>query len=121
MGAVDKFLRVVYRRRWALTVAILFISFLAMNVLTPYIADDYGNLPKYMEERTTSFAEIIDSARQSYQNWGGRFVASLFTALFVGIPAYIFDFLNTLAYFLATALIYLICKGNHPQDRKSVV
>ena len=116
MGAVDKFLRVVYRRRWALTVAILFISFLAMNVLTPYIADDYGNLPKYMEERTTSFAEIIDSARQSYQNWGGRFVASLFTALFVGIPAYIFDFLNTLAYFLATALIYLICKGNHPHN-----
>lgn len=116
MGAVDKFLRVVYRRRWALTVAILFISFLAMNVLTPYIADDYGNLPKFAAERTTSFAEIIDSARQSYQNWGGRFVASLFTALFVGIPAYIFDFLNTLAYFLATALIYLICKGDHPHN-----
>lgn len=101
------------RKAWIFAVGILFLSFLAMNVLTPYVADDYGNLPEFASEGTSSFGEMINTALKSYQNWGGRFTASLFTAIFACLPAFLFDVLNTLAYLLVTALIYLICKGNH--------
>lgn len=93
------------RKAWIFAVGILFLSFLAMNVLTPYVADDYGNLPEFASEGTSSFGEMINAALKSYQNWGGRFTASLFTAIFACLPAFLFDFLNTLAYLLVTALI----------------
>lgn len=111
---VNRMNRLLTRRTaWIATVSVLALSFLAMNVLTPYIADDYGNLPPFLSEGTMSSGNIINTALQSYQNWGGRFAASLFTAIFACLPAFLFDVLNTLAYFAVTALIYGICKGNH--------
>ncbi len=108
---MDRFL--TRRTAWIAAVSVLALSFLAMNVLTPYIADDYANLPPVFSKQTMSPVDMIDTALQSYQNWGGRFAASLFTAVFSCIPALMFDLLNTLAYLAATALIYGICKGNH--------
>lgn len=111
---MDKFF--TKRTAWMTSVSVLFLSFLAMNLLTPYIADDYGNLPPFLSEGTMSPGKIVNAAIQSYQNWGGRFAASLFTAIFACLPAFLFDVLNTLAYFTVTALIYGICKGNHPHS-----
>lgn len=100
---------------WAGMMIFIFASFLAMNCLTPYVADDYGNLPPFVPDgikRDQSIGDIVAPVIQFYRSWGGRVIASVLTAFFAHSPAFVFDLLNTMAYFCVTGLMYLICKGN---------
>lgn len=72
---------------WAGMMIFVFASFLAMNCLTPYVADDYGNLPPFVPDgikRDQSIGNIVAPVIQSYRSWGGGFLFLIMVRLCFG-------------------------------------
>lgn len=91
-------------------------AMLLINYLTPYVADDYINLPLKVwgtEEALTDWNSLLHSLHNFYFSWGGRVEGCLFTTLLLYLPPVAADLCNTLCYMTAIQLIYLICKGSH--------
>ncbi|MCH5265065.1 MAG: hypothetical protein J1F02_04145 [Lachnospiraceae bacterium] len=101
---------------WVGTIAILFVCVFLINYVTPYLADDYRYIPHVAfggTAKITSLKDVINSAVWFYRNMGGRVEGFLFATCFSYLPSYVFDFINTIAYFLVTGLVYFICKGTN--------
>ena len=50
----------------------IFISMLALNLLTPLIADDYSYALTYNHTRIKSIIDIINYQSHHYMVWGGE-------------------------------------------------
>jgi len=106
-----------FRSNYLAVTAVLAIAvaMFVINLLTPYLADDYSNLPITVwgsGEPLSDLGGMVRSMWHFYNNWGGRVEGSVFATLLLSVPPVIADLLNTLCYLLATLFIYLICKPN---------
>lgn len=96
---------------------IIFISMLALNFLTPLIADDYSYALTYNHTRIKNIIDIINYQSHHYMIWGGRTVAHSIAQSFLIFPKYIFNIFNSLIYIILVDLIYKIIKGKEKEDK----
>jgi hypothetical protein len=79
---------------------------LMLNVLTPYVADDFVYKYSFRDgTRITSVLQIFPSLYQHYMDNIGRIVPHFFAQLFLMGPKWIFNIANTLMFVLLVALI----------------
>lgn len=110
-------MRRISRNRWIWIscVAVIGAVIFLLNFLTPYLADDYSYSVHVIfgtGEKLSSVSDVLLSGKNFYMKGGGRVEGYFFTIAFSYLPPILFDILNTIGYLLATALIYLICRGN---------
>lgn len=99
--------------KWfTLLVGSVFVLILALNILTPIIADDYAySFSRVTGGRVTGLKDIFLSQVDHYFYWGGRSVVHFLaqTFLFIGKP--IFNILNSLVFVALTLIIYFMANG----------
>ncbi|WP_422479463.1 DUF3329 domain-containing protein [Pleomorphochaeta sp. DL1XJH-081] len=82
-----------------------FLIIFILNSLTPYVADDYSYAFSVATgERIESISDIIKSQYEHWHSWGGRSIAHFLAQLFILLPKFYFNILNSLMY---CAFIYL--------------
>lgn len=101
------------RRKIYLVLGMIFLLTLLLNILTPIIADDFGYSLNLDKEHLRGLKDIINFQIVHYNYWGGRSVAHTLVQLFLYLPKWIFNVLNSLCYTILIYLIYKIAK----QDR----
>ncbi len=90
---------------------------LALNFLTPLIADDYSYHFSWRDmSRITDIREAFLSMYAHYFNWGGRVLTHLIATLFLLIGKPVFNPANTAVYLWLSILIYRFVTIN--QDSK---
>ena len=94
--------------RSKLTLAILtggiFTLMLVLNIMTPYICDDYAyNLNYLTREPLGSFVEIFESMYAHSYKMNGRLISHGLAQVFMLLPTIVFDIVNA-AVFTLTAL-----------------
>ena len=95
----------------------IFISMLALNFLTPLIADDYSYALTYNHTKLKNVIDIINYQANHYMVWGGRTVAHSIAQLFLMLPKHIFSVFNSIIYIVLIDLIYKIIKGKEKEDK----
>ncbi|MFV0418234.1 MAG: DUF6056 family protein [Dysgonomonas sp.] len=97
---------------WIIAVLACFSVLLFLNILTPFISDDFAYFFIYGEQaRVASIGDVIQSQVNHYYQWGGRSVVHFIAQVLLMLPSYIADILNTLVYLAYAYLIYLHIKG----------
>ena len=109
-------------RRLALAFGAIFLTMLALNMLYPFMSDDYqfsfvwrgeyGSIynmsPEYPLRRVENMADIADSLRSMYFTWGGRMIGWGLVYLFVRLPHIVFDLLNATVFMIFLTLLTMI-------------
>jgi hypothetical protein len=87
-------------RLWfGLILAVTFTGMLALNLLTPLLADDYLYAFSFATgERITSVGDIFPSLAAHAATMNGRLTPHFFVQLFVMLPRWIFAILNSFVY-----------------------
>lgn len=94
------------RRERAIFYSILGISFvliLLLNLLTPFLSDDYGYLAEV--EKAGSFFDLFRQEYHQYLTWNGRSVAHFLLRVFLYLPRPVFKIANSLAFVCLSVLI----------------
>lgn len=98
--------------------SLIFLFMLIFNFLTPYIMDDYQFFFHFIGEgKNQNIWDVLVSLKDMYFTWGGRVFAHFFTFLFLLLPKWVFNIINSIVYVCNVYLIYLIAKGEkekHP-------
>ena len=111
--------KIISSKKAFFTAAVVIFSLMFLiNLLTPFIADDYANLQhtyfNQPDRKINSFYDAILSTIHYYQTWGGRIIAQMILVGISFLPHYVIAFINTAMYMIATGLIYQILKDqNH--------
>lgn len=101
-----------YSILWIVVVVACFSVLLFLNILTPFISDDFAYLFIYGEQaRVASIADVIQSQVNHYYQWGGRSVVHFIAQVLLMLPSYAADILNSFVYMAYAYLIYLHIKG----------
>lgn len=102
---------------WSFCLLLVFSLILLLNILTPYIADDFVyQLIFGTKEYVTNVGDIFESQLNHYDKWGGRSVVHFIAQVLLLLPPFLADVLNSMAYLLFVYLIYLHIigkKGRH--------
>ena len=106
------------KKAFFIAAVLIFSLMFLINLLTPFIADDYANLQhtyfNQPDRKINSFYDAILSTIHYYQTWGGRIIAQMILVGISFLPHYFIAFINTAMYMIATGLIYQILKDrNH--------
>lgn len=107
-----------YTILWCVVVLVFFTVLLAINSLTPLIADDFyyrRNLVYGENTSVQSLGDVVRSAQNVYAYNSGRVLTHLMYHLFGSIGKGAFNLLNSIAYVMVTFFIYSIIrnKGRH--------
>lgn len=79
--------------------AVVFLAMLALNCLTPYVADDYTFSFSYATgERLTGLWSVLESQWYHYFHWSGRFIIKCLAQGFTILPKAVFNLLNAAVY-----------------------
>ena len=98
------------RSKWTTLIVTggIFCSMLALNILTPYICDDFTyNLNFSTKEPLGSFLEIFESMYAHSYKMNGRLISHGLAQVFMLLPPLVFDICNAAVF---TATLYLINK-----------
>ena len=98
------------RSKWTLTVLTggLFAFMLALNILTPYICDDFTyNLNFATREPLGSILELFESMAAHSHKMNGRLISHGLAQVFMLLPPFIFDAVNAAVF---TGTLYLILR-----------
>lgn len=107
-------IRELNRSRWALAVlaAGVFALMLALNILTPYICDDYTyRLNFQTREPLASLWEIIPSMAAHSVKMNGRLISHGLAQMFMLLPPVVFDVVNAAVFTLTLYLAHRLCAG----------
>ena len=106
------------RRLFGAAAALVCLWMLLLNVLTPYIADDFTFAYAFDTGlRLHSLPQLIKSLAYHYYEWSGRVVVKFFAQGFTMLPKFVFDLCNAAAYLGLGLVIYRLAAGrrrNHP-------
>lgn len=80
-----------------------------LNKLTPWVVDDL--LKSTTASNLSSMSDWISSITHFYMHWGGRIWGEVFALLFLSIPKYIFNYINSVGYLILLLLIYFNIMG----------
>ncbi|MEG2315672.1 MAG: DUF6056 family protein [Clostridia bacterium] len=95
----------------------VFLLMVALNALTPPVADDYMYAYSFATgERLTSVTEIIPSLIQHGQVMNGRYVPHFVVQLFCLLPLFAFDLCNALVYVAFIVGLYLLARPDRRYD-----
>lgn len=97
------------RSKWTMAVLTggVFALMLALNILTPYICDDFTyNLNFMTKEPLGSLGEIFESMYAHSYKMNGRLISHGLMQVFMLLPPIIFDICNAAVF---TGTLYLIC------------
>lgn len=79
--------------------ALVFFALLALNCLTPYVADDYTFSFSYATgQRLTGLFSVLESQWHHYFHWSGRFIIKCLAQGFTLLPKGVFNVLNAAVY-----------------------
>ena len=108
----------IEKKTWVkITLAIIFLSMLVLNILTPMIADDYSYALNVNNHKLTGVMDVIVYQINHYLTWGGRTVAHTIAQLFLMLPKMVFNVFNSGVYTLLVYLIYRLAKGTNKEDK----
>lgn len=86
----------------------IFLLLFLCNSLSMYVADDFQYMYSYAtNERITRFSQIFPSMVVHTQQMNGRFVSHFLAQLFLMLPKFIFNVINS---FFFTMLVFIIYK-----------
>ena len=116
---IDKIKNIKIEDKTAIKIILfaIFISMLALNFLTPLIADDYSYALTYDHTRIKNIIDIINYQSHHYMVWGGRSIAHGIAQIFLMFPKHIFSVFNSIIYIVVINLIYKIAKGKEKEDK----
>ncbi|NDW17846.1 hypothetical protein D0T53_02805 [Dysgonomonas sp. 216] len=97
---------------FALSIIGVFGLILFMNIKTPLLGDDFTYQHIFdTTQKIHSFDDIIQSQQNHYYTWGGRVVVHTIAQLLLMLDPLTADIINSLAFILFIALIYLHING----------
>ncbi len=108
--------------RWAyITALVLFAIMLVANILTPMASDDFSYCFSFAEggERIDSLDDIIPSLIAHGEYMNGRYIAHYFTHLFLLLPGWVFDILNSVVFVALAVIIYKI--ATYKKERNNLL
>ena len=86
----------------------LFLALLALNVLTPFLADDYTYAFSFADgARIAGVGQLPASLAAHGREMNGRYAPHFFVQLFTLLPGWLFDLCNSLAF---VALMLGLCR-----------
>lgn len=92
--------------------ALVFLAMLALNCLTPYVADDYTFSFSYATgERLTGLWDVLQSQWYHYFHWSGRFIIKCLAQFFTVLPKGVFDLLNAAVYAGLGLVLHRLAQG----------
>lgn len=95
-----------------ITAAAVFLGMLILNILTPYICDDFSYRLNFMtKEPLGSVWEIIPSMYAHSYKMNGRLIAHGLAQLFMLMDPIVFDLVNAAVFTLTLYLIHKLCSG----------
>ncbi len=90
----------------------VFLWMLLLNVLTPYICDDYTYMFSFQTgERIESLLQIIPSMQRHSHTMNGRLIAHGLEQVFMLVPPVVFDVTNAAVFTLTLYLVYRLCSA----------
>lgn len=96
---------------WLLPVGV-FLWLLLLNLLTPYICDDYTYMYSFQTgERIESVLQIIPSMQRHSHTMNGRLISHGLEQFFMLFPPLVFDVVNALVFTLTLWLVSRLCAG----------
>lgn len=112
MKKIEKF---IDKNQIKIILLLIFISMLALNFLTPLLADDYSYGLNLANKKLTGIIDIYNYQIWHYFNWGGRTIAHTFAQTLLMFPKAIFNIVNSIIYTCLVYLIYLHGKLNRKE------
>ena len=98
-------------------IAFLFVLMLLMNMLTPWIADDYHYAFSFAtDERLTSVGEIFPSLAAHTRIMNGRSTPHFLVQLFTLLPKWTFDVCNSAVFILMILGMHRLACGRRTYD-----
>lgn len=92
--------------------ALVFLAMLALNCLTPYVADDYTFSFSYATgERLTGLWDVLQSQWYHYFHWSGRFIIKCLAQFFTVLPKGVFNLLNAAVYAGLGLVLHRLAQG----------
>lgn len=92
--------------------AVVFLAMLALNCLTPYVADDYTFAFSYATgQRLTGLFSVLESQWYHYFHWSGRFIIKCLAQGFTVLPKGVFNLLNAAVYTGLGLLLHRLALG----------
>ena len=116
MKKIEKF---IDKNQIKIMLLLIFISMLALNFLTPLLADDYSYGLNLANNKLTGIIDIYNYQIWHYFNWGGRTIAHTFAQTLLMFPKTIFNIVNSIIYTCLVYLIYLHGKLNRKEKYSS--
>ena len=93
------------------TLAAMFLIMLVVNILTGKIADDYMYVYSFVTgDKLTGLQDTVESLIQHGIEGNGRYFAHFFACIFLILPDFIFDIVNSLVFVSVVEMIYLISR-----------
>lgn len=100
------------RRLFCALAALVFLTMLLFNFLTPYLADDFTFAYAFdTGERLHSLPQLLQSLAFHYREWTGRVVVKFFAQGFTMFPKALFNLCNAAAYLGLGLVIYRLARG----------
>lgn len=98
----------------------IFLFILSLNMLTPYVADDFVYRLSFYGEKLpiTHFTDLFPSLYQHSLSMNGRVVSHFFEQFFMLFPKVVFNLCNSLIFVALVYLLYrIINQGSRRQGR----
>ena len=106
---------------WAMA-AVVFLAMLALNCLTPYVADDYTFSFSYATgERLGSVWDVLQSQWSHYFHWSGRFLIKCLAQGATLLPKAVFDLLNAGVYAALGLVLHRLALGRRRAHSPAVL
>lgn len=105
------------RRTFYAILIIAFLVILVMNILTPYMSDDFY----YNPGQGRSLNMILQKVWDNYMTWNGRLVPQFIMTTCLAIPQILFDILNSLVFVILALLMYCNLETNDKFDARSML
>ncbi len=105
------------KRGFSLVLILLFLLMLVLNMLTPWIADDYRYAFSFATgEKLTSVWDIFPSLQEHTRVMNGRYTPHLLVQLFTLLPLWVFDVCNSAAFVLMILGMHRMIAGRNARD-----
>lgn len=110
------------RRNTTITITALFFLVLVLNILYPFMSDDYTFLYvwrgdcgsmffmpiDYPLERIKNIGDVCASLKSLYLTWGGRLIIWTLAYLFANLPHIVFDVANSFVFMIFLLLLTML-------------
>ena len=102
----DKLKKITTNQKIGIVLGVIFLFIVVLNLITPYIADDYTFIIKNETGFLNKLTAVYKFQLNYYLTWTGRTIAHLIGQLFLLFPKKVFSIANSLIFICLVWLIY---------------